>query len=131
MKWSRVLYLVLLVMIAAFLYAMFFGQTEASEPVHITEVAELAQAGQVEKITVRDDTLEVTKTNGDTIASRKEPGLSIVETLESLGVSKENLEQITVEVAAPSWWGGWVIGSKPWGQEGGDFSQRMPQIAGR
>jgi cell division protease FtsH len=108
MKWSRILYLVLLVMIAAFLYAMFFGQTETSDTVHITRVAKLAQEGQVQKIIVHEDTLDIVLTNGDTLVSRKEPGLSIVETLESLGVSEANLEKITVEVAAPSWWGGWL-----------------------
>ncbi len=108
MKWSRILYLVLLVMIAAFLYAMFFGQTETSDTVHITRVAELAQDGQIQKIIVHEDTLDVVLTNDDTLVSRKESGLSIVETLESLGVSKANLEKITVEVAAPSWWGGWM-----------------------
>ena len=65
MKWSRILYLVLLVMIAAFLYAMFFGQTESSDTVHITQVAELAQEGQIQKITVSDDTLEIELDNGD------------------------------------------------------------------
>ncbi len=108
MKWSRVLYLVLLVMIAAFLYAMFFRQTETSEPVHITEVARLAQEGRIQKITVREDTLEIELNNEETMLSRKESGLATVETLESLGVSKEKLEEIKVEVAAPSWWGGWV-----------------------
>ena len=108
MKWSRILYLVLLVMIAAFLYAMFFGQTESSDTVHITRVAELAQEGQIQKIIVREDTLDIVLTDGDTLVSHKEPGLSIVETLERLGVSKDNLEKITVEVAAPSWWGSWA-----------------------
>ena len=108
MKWSRILYLVLLVMIAAFLYAMFFGQTETSDTMHITRVAELAQAGQIQKIIVREDTLEIVLTDGDTVVSRKEPGLSVLETLESLGVSRANLEKITVEVAAPNWWGGWL-----------------------
>ena len=108
MKWSRVLYLVLLVMIAAFLYAMFFGQTESSETVHITEVAELAQTGDVEKIVVREDVLDIVMKDGETLVSRKEPGLGIVETLERLGVSKDNLEKVTVEVAAPGWWGGWL-----------------------
>jgi hypothetical protein len=64
---------------------MFFGQTESSETVHISRVAELAQDGRIEKITVNDDTLEITLDNGDTLVSRKEFGLSIVETLEGLG----------------------------------------------
>jgi len=95
-------------MIAAFLYAMFFGQTDVSDTVHITQVAELAQDGQVKKITVRDDELEIVLNDGETLMSRKEPGLGIAETLERLGVSQANLEKITVEVAAANWWGGWL-----------------------
>jgi cell division protease FtsH len=108
MKWSRILYLVLLVMIAAFLYAMFFNQTETSDTVHITRVAELAQNGQIQKVTVLEDTLEIVLNDGTTLISRKEPGLGALETLERLGVSKDNLGRIKVEVAAPSWWGGWL-----------------------
>ncbi len=108
MRWSRILYLVLLVMIAAFLYAMFFRQAEASDTVHITRVAELAENGQVQKITVREDLLEIVLSDGETLVSRKEPGLGVLETLERLGVSRSKLEKIKIEVAAPSWWGGWL-----------------------
>jgi cell division protease FtsH len=108
MKWSRILYLVLLVMIAAFLYAMFFNQTESSDTVHITRVAELAQSGQIQKVTVQEDMLDIVLNDGTTLTSRKEPGLGALETLERLGVSKDNLGKIKVEVAAPSWWGGWL-----------------------
>jgi hypothetical protein len=45
---------------------MFFGQTESSETVHISRVTALAQDGQIDKITVNDDTLEITLNNGET-----------------------------------------------------------------
>jgi cell division protease FtsH len=108
MKWSRVLYLVLLVMIAAFLYAMFFRQTETPETVPITRVAVLAQQGQVQKIVVQEDSLDVVLSDGKKLVSHKEPGLDVIETLGRLGVSKDNLQKINVEVAPASWWGGWL-----------------------
>ncbi len=108
MKWSRVLYLVLLVMIAAFLYAMFFRQTEMPETVPITQVADLAQQGQVQKIVVQEDSLDVVLNDGKKLVSHKEPGLDVIETLGRLGVSKDNLQKIKVEVAPASWWGGWL-----------------------
>ena len=110
MKWSRVLYLAFLVMIVAFLYAMFFRQTDAPRQVSITEVAQLAQDGQVQKIVVREDALEITLDNGTKLESTKETGMDVLQTLAHLGVSKDKLSsnQISVEVAAPGWWTGWV-----------------------
>ena len=111
MKWSRILYLVLLVMIVAFLYAMFFRQTDAPRQASITEVAQLAEDGQIQKIVVRDDALEITLTDGTKLASTKETGLDVLQTLTHLGVSKAQLggDKIRVEVAAPSWWSSGLV----------------------
>jgi cell division protease FtsH len=108
MRWSRALYLILLVMVAAFLYTMFFRQADTIESVHITEVADLARNGQVEKITVREDTLQIDLADGTEILSRKEPGLGIVETLERLEVGQGTLQGIQIEVAPPSRLGNWL-----------------------
>jgi cell division protease FtsH len=110
MKWSRVLYLVLLVMIIAFLYAMFFRQTEAPRQASITEEAQLAEDGQIQKIVVQEDALEITLRDGTKLASTKETGMDVLQTLAHLGVSKDKLssDKIRVEVAAPGWWTGWV-----------------------
>src|SRR5512136_2324760 len=110
MKWSRVLYLVLLVMIVAFLYAMFFRQTDVPRQASITEVAQLAEDGQIQKIVVREDALEITLDDGTKLASTKETGMDVLQTLAHLGVSKDKLssDKLRVEVAAPGWWTGWV-----------------------
>jgi cell division protease FtsH len=108
MRWSRILYLVLLVMIAFFLYAMFFRPTEPSDMVDITQVAQLAQAGQIKQITVQGDVLKVELNDGKTLMARKETGLGTVSTLERLGVTRGQIDAIKMEVAPPSWWGGWL-----------------------
>jgi cell division protease FtsH len=108
MKWSRVVFMVLLVTAGLFLYAYFFWQTNSTEAVQLNKIAELAQNGQVEKILVRNDTLEITLKDGTELTSRKESGTGALETLEKLGVSKSQLQAIQVEVAPPSWWGGWL-----------------------
>ena len=108
MKWSRILYLVLLVMIASFLYAMFFRQTDTPRLANITEVADLAKNGQIKKIVVRDDMLEIVLNDDTKLMSRKEPGLAVPETFEHLGVSKDTLGKIHVEIASPAWWNGWL-----------------------
>ena len=96
MKWSRILYLVLLVMVASFLYAMFFRQADTSNEIHVTKVAELAQNEQIKKIVIQEDTLEIVLNDGTELISRKEPGLGAIETLARLGVSQSKLERIQV-----------------------------------
>ncbi len=108
MKVSRALYLVLLVMMAFFLYAFFFLQTDNVELIQLNEVAALAQAGQIEKIVVQKDTLEILLKDGTERISHKEPGAGAVDTLKRLGVSNGNLLSIQIEIASPSWWSGWV-----------------------
>jgi cell division protease FtsH len=95
-------------MIAAFLYAMFFRPTEPSDMVDITQVAQLAQAGQISQITVQGDVLNIKLTDGKTLMARKEAGLGTVPTLERLGVTQAQIDAIKMEVAPPSWWGGWL-----------------------
>jgi cell division protease FtsH len=108
MKWSRFVYLILLVVVGLFLYAYLFWQTGSSEMVQLNRVAQLAQNGGIRKITVRGDTLDVTLNDGSELSARKETGAGALETLEKLGVGKDQLQKIQVEVAPPSWWGGWL-----------------------
>ena len=108
MKWSKVIYLVLLAVVAFFLYAFFFGQGDSSDMIQINKVAKLAQEGRVASILVRQDVLEITLKDKQQLMSRKEFGSDTLETLRRLGVSQDRLQQIKIEVAPPSWWGGWL-----------------------
>jgi cell division protease FtsH len=76
--------------------------------VQLNRVAQLAQNGGIRKIVVRGDTLDVTLNDGSELSARKETGAGALETLEKLGVGKDQLQKIQVEVAPPSWWGGWL-----------------------
>ena len=49
--------------------------------VPLSEVARLAQAGQIKTISVEDQDLTVTKTDESVVKSKKEPDTSLVETL--------------------------------------------------
>jgi len=108
MKWSRIAYMVLLMVMGLFLYAYFFWQTGDSDLVELNRVAALAQNGQITKIVVNGDTLEITLRDGNKLQARKESGAGTLETLEKLGASRTQLQRIQVEVAPPSWWGGWL-----------------------
>jgi len=108
MKWSRMVYILLLLAAGLFLYTYFFWQASGSETVELNRVVRLAQNGEIKKILVRGDQLEVTLVGGGRLSTYKESKLGTLETLERLGVSKAQLQKIQVEVAPPSWWGGWL-----------------------
>ena len=48
MKWSRALYAVLIFVVFAFLYGVFVLRAESPEAVDISEVAQLANSGEIE-----------------------------------------------------------------------------------
>ncbi len=108
MKWSRALYAVLILTVLAFLYGIFALRSDNRETVEVTRVAELANKGQVESITVDQNQLIVKLTNGSEIVSNKEADIGVVETLSILGVNPEQLARISVSVAPRSAWDGWL-----------------------
>ncbi|MFN8454528.1 MAG: ATP-dependent zinc metalloprotease FtsH [Anaerolineae bacterium] len=107
MKWSRALYAVLILIVLAFIYAIFVLRAESNETVNLTKVAELANQGEIKSITVDQNELNIKLRDGSEVTSNKEADAGIVETLSTLGVSQEALSKIEVRVA-PRGWDGWL-----------------------
>ena len=108
MKWSRALYAVLILVVLAFMYGVFVLRADTREAVDISKVAELANKGEIDAITVDQNELIIKLQNGSEITSHKEPDVGIIETLGSLGVSQETLAKIKVTVAPRNAWDGWL-----------------------
>lgn len=72
------------------------------EVVALSEVARLVDKGEVKNITVDGQDLELEKTDGVKLKSKKEPDAGLVETLSSYGVTPEKLNMIDVTVASQS-----------------------------
>jgi len=108
MKWSRALYAVLILVVLAFMYGVFVLRADTREAVDISKVAELANKGEIDAITVDQNELIIKLQNGSEITSHKEPDVGIIETLGSLGVSQETLAKIKVNVAPRNAWDGWL-----------------------
>ena len=74
----------------------------------IGQVAKLARAGQVDRITVNGQELTVETDDGKTYKSRKEDRGSVVEALQDLGVPASafgaGTDQIVIQVKVPSIW---------------------------
>ncbi len=107
-RWIRngLIYLIIIVIVLALFYNVYSASTGLTT-VPITAVAEDAREGRISKILVSGEDLEITRTNGVEVASRKEPGADITEVLTNLGVTQEMLNGITIEVQTPSEWGSW------------------------
>jgi cell division protease FtsH len=114
---NSLIYVLLIMALGAFLFSSLSGRnSNVSDTVSIARVATLVGQGNVREIVINDDQLVVTQRNGDRLASRKEMNVSLVETLRSLGVTSEQINQVNIVVQPPSGWsayGGILIALLP------------------
>ncbi|MGI5836420.1 MAG: ATP-dependent zinc metalloprotease FtsH [Chloroflexota bacterium] len=85
---------------------------EASSEINFSQVAAYAKTGQIVRINLAGDDLEVTLNNGTVARSRKEPDTGLTESLKNYGVSDQQLSKIELQVKEQSD-GGW-LGSIFW-----------------
>ncbi len=93
-------WLVLAIMILFGSRFLFSPRTDMTNMIGLNEVARYVEAGEVERIVVQGDliTLELTGPNDRERRSRKENDQSLLETLQSLGVSSEKLAALPIDV---------------------------------
>ncbi len=109
MKWSRVFYVVLALLVGLFLFMQIFSPRDRSEVISLKQLADFARQNRIEKILVQEDDLKITlRGGGAQRISRKEPGVGIGETLRNLGVPEESIANIAITIDPPSRWGGWI-----------------------
>ncbi len=106
-RWMRnsFVYLMILVAVIAIVVVFFRPSSNQVESESISAVIADAQAGKVDKIVVKGDTLEVTLKDGTEVKSRKEPDSSITQTLADNGVPAS---AVSVEVKEASKLGDWL-----------------------
>ncbi len=105
---NSIVYLLILLAVAALIFSVFSTPRDRNE-LDITTVADQVKAGQVKKITVKDNdvTVEYLQSNRPAARSRKETSVSIVKTFEDLGVTQDKLREIEIEIIPPSAWSDW------------------------
>ena len=91
------IYLLITVAVLAIFFTLFSDSIGGSEEIPINEVISRSIRGEVQKIEVRNDRLTVFTTSGETFASRKESGASMVDTLRESGVDPA-VSGVAVEV---------------------------------
>jgi cell division protease FtsH len=108
-RWIRngLIYLIITVIVAALFYNIYSASTSVPT-VPITTVAQDVKNGRVSKIVISGDELQVTRTSGSEVMSRKESGADLTDVLTNLGVTQDMLDAVTIEVENPSEWGSWL-----------------------
>jgi len=102
------IYLLILIAAVAVIYYFSAGSAKPNE-ISITEVAHQVKAGVIQKIVVSGNTLKITyKGDQASAISYKEEGVGLGETLEYLGVTKEERAAIEEVIEAPSDWTTWL-----------------------
>jgi len=100
------LVLLILVMIIVVLVFNFRANTPQPPQVSLNDVAQKVMNGQVDKIVVDGDSLDVSLADGTKAVSRKEPSSTMVDQLVALGVTPAELasSQVQIEIKQPSDW---------------------------
>src|SRR4051812_33748855 len=76
--------------------------TAPVQQVPLNEVARLAESGSLEEIIVDGNDLTAVQHSGTRVQSRKEEGVSVVDTLSNLGVSADRIKTIEFTVVGES-----------------------------
>lgn len=111
-NWSRNAFVYLLILVAG--AALFFNiswSNQAPEPISLSELAQKIQAGQVEKVTVSGEDIQVEFTKATNQAdriARREYDIPLTQTLTGLGVSPTDLSSVNIQYEAPSNSSNWL-----------------------
>jgi len=102
-------YLLILIAVGALFFTVFSSPREQLPDVDMTTVARWIKNGQVSAILVKGDELQIKQKGTEkTLISRKEHGVSVLESLHNLGVRDTDLAGVEIEVSPPSDWSNWV-----------------------
>jgi cell division protease FtsH len=98
------LVLLILILIITVLVFQFRGAAPQPERLYFNELAEKIKTGDVKRVVVDDNDVEIILASGDSAFSRMEPTKTFVEQLLDLGVAPENLspEKVELEIKQPS-----------------------------
>lgn len=101
---------ILILLVVGGLFSMLYFPATTPNQISATQLVSDINQNKVKKLVVSGDTLEVTFTDDKTATSMKEVNVSVTDLLNNLGVNKEALQkvQIDIQVAKESVWS-WLL----------------------
>jgi len=112
--WSNIATSLLVFLILSGLYLVTVGNRTVAEEIPISAVAADIISGKVSSISIEGDELSVSYIGSEDIKkSKKEPEVSVIETLSGYGVPKDKLATVPIEVKSPGGFGFWLVNLAP------------------
>ncbi len=108
-RWFKngLVYLLIIVAVGALFFNVFYSP-EGLPTVPLNEVAQEAKKGSIKEIIVSGDELTVTLASGEKVRSHKDRASDITEVLRNLGVTENQLSNISLQFKEPSEFGNWI-----------------------
>jgi len=108
-RWFKngLVYLLIIVAVGALFFTV-FSSSESLPTVPLNEVAQEAKKGDIEEIVVSGNELTVTLASGEKVRSHKDRTSDITELLRNLGVTEDQLSDISLQFKEPSEFGNWL-----------------------
>ena len=112
-NWRGALVYLLILVVAGALILGVFPTSERLDEVSLSQLAADINEGKVGSISVNGNDLTVTYADNQEMASRKEDGVDLTNTLLGMGVNAEALDGVDLEVEPPGAWSDWlaILGS--------------------
>ena len=108
-RWVKngLVYLLIIIAGGALFFNVFY-RPEGLATVPLNEVAQEAKKGDIKEIVVSGDELTVTLASGEKVRSHKDRTSDITEVLRNLGVTENQLSNISLQFKEPSGFGNWI-----------------------
>ena len=103
---NGLVYLLILAAIALLLWQV-MGRANAPEKITVTELARLIKEGRVQQVSTTDEKIEIVYTSSGKqtqAVAYKEMGVGLLETMQGLGVTAEDLQGVVIEAVPPPDW---------------------------
>jgi cell division protease FtsH len=105
---KNLLLIFFILLVVSGLFTLSISSFKGTESIPLNEVVSYINKGEVNKITVKDNKLEIELKDGTKKISQKEKEIGLTESLKNYGVDPERLKQITLEVKEESGFMYWL-----------------------
>ncbi len=95
------------------LFTIYTSPLKQKEEISLDEVVSYINKGEVKRLVIKENNLEIELKDGTTKASRKEGELGLTESIKNLGVDIEKLKQVKLEVKSESGLSFWLVNLLP------------------
>jgi len=96
--WKNITWIILMLLTTALVFSLILEPQQKPEELTINQVAEKIIAGEITKITVSGNKLDIELVDGKKAVSQKESEAGLSETLKNYGVASENMSSVALEI---------------------------------